>query len=297
MRAKIKVAVVCLVGKILTTQEKLKLAATHTALFGLAGWSLPSIVADRIQHTHGLEMDEDAYRFVRKGIIDGIVSLITPVDTSISSRLSTNDTMFMMMQDVADKNMFEFFFGPSGELAADMFSLIFGTAKHVATGVAGGDFKLLQEDFEKLVRITKTGNTAYNAYKGFRYGEYLTKSGALIDQNVSYSEALAMALGVPVERIENAWKYNTQSKLDRTFLEKDVNSIQKAYNNYAEAIRRRDYEEMESWGKVIGTMYSSLTPQERLYVDSKIRKKGTAITDELMLRALQTGSGFAEGNE
>ena len=283
--------------KVLNTNEKLKLATAHTVLFGLSAWGITGIVADRIQHKYGIEMNEDAYRFVRKGVLDGIVSLITPVDTSISSRLSSSDSMFMLTQDMAEKGMIEFFMGPSGELAVDLISVIVGTAKHTVSGVVDGDWKLLQKDIEKLLRITKSGNTAYNSYKAFKYNEYLTKSGALIDKNVSYSEAWALTLGLPVERIENAWKYNTQSKLDRTFISRDVNAIQSAYNSFAEAIRRGDGEEAESWGRVIGTMYSSLTPLERIEVDKQIRKKGTAITDELYLKALQKGSGFAEEYE
>lgn len=283
--------------KILSTKEKLKLATTHTALFGLSAWGISGIVADRIQHKYGIDMDENTYRFVRKGLIDGIVSLITPVDTSISSRLSSSDSMFMLMQDMSEKNLIEFFMGPSGELAMDMLSVVTGTAKHIGSGVVNGDWKLLQKDIEKLLRITKSGNTAYNSYKAFKYNEYLTKSGALIDKRVSYSEAWALTLGIPVERIENAWKYNTQTKIDKAFLANDVKTIQTAYNSFAEAIRRGDGEEAESWGRVLGTLYSSLTPLERIEVDRQIRKKGTAITDELMLKALQKGSGFAEGNE
>ena len=280
--------------KILTTQEKIKLASTHTALFGLSAWGVPSLVADRIQHNYGTPMNEDVYRFVRKGLIDGIVSLITPVDTSISSRLSSSDSMFMLTQDIAEKNAIEFFMGPSGELAADMLGVIVGTAKHIGSGVVDNDWKLLQTDIEKLLRITKTGNTAYNSYKAFKYNEYLTKTGALIDKKVSYAEAWALTLGVPVERIENAWKYNTQAKIDKKFLANDVKTIQSAYNSYAEAIRRGDGKEAESWGRVLGTLYSSLTPLERIEVDRQIRKKGTAITDELYLKALQKNSGFAE---
>jgi hypothetical protein len=283
--------------KILNTKEKLKLATAHTALFGLSAWGVTGVVADRIQHKYGIDMDEDAYRFVRKGLLDGITSLVTGVDTSISSRLSSSDSIFMMMQDFSEKSVLGFFMGPSGELAQDLFSVAVGTAKHIGSGVVNGDWKLLQKDIEKLLRITKSGNTAYNSYKAFKYNEYLTKSGALIDKRVSYNEAWALTLGIPVERIENAWKYNTQSKLDRTFLANDVKAIQSAYNSFAEAVRRGDGEEAESWGRVMGTMYSSLTPLERIEVDRQIRKKGTAMTDELMLRAMQKGSGFAEGIE
>ena len=283
--------------KILSTKEKLKLAGTHTALFGLSAWGVSGMVADRIQHKYGIDMNEDVYRFVRKGLIDGIVSLITPVDTSISSRLSSSDSMFMLAQDMSDKNVIEFFMGPSGELAMDMLGVVMSTAKHIGGGVVNGDWKLLQTDIEKLLRITKSGNTAYNSYKAFKYNEYLTKTGALIDKKVSYSEAWALTLGVPVERIENAWKYNTQTKIDKAFLSNDVKAIQTAYNSFAEAIRRGDGKEAESWGRVLGTLYSSLTPLERIEVDRQIRKKGTAITDELMLKALQKQSGFAEENK
>ena len=280
---------------VLTKEEKIKLAVSQTALYGMAGWTLPAVVMDRIEHNYGTPVNPDVYRFFRKGIIDGIVSTLTPVETSVSSRLATGDSIFMLTQDMFDKNMFEFFFGPSGELGIDGATTLLKLAKHMATGVVDGDFTLVQKDLEKLIRISSTGNKAFTGYRAFKHNEYLTKNGVLIDKNINYYEAFALMMGIPVERIENAWKYNTQSKIDKAFIRSDVKAMQEAFNMMNKALRDNDMDEYKSWARVAGTYYSSMTPSEQIEVDRQLRKQGTAITDQMYLRALQKDSGFAEG--
>ena len=66
-------------------------------------------------------------------------------------------------------------------------------------------------------------------------------------------------------------------------------------NSYAEAFRRGDFTEAQNYAKIIAMKYSSMSPAEQVRVNRLVfTPKGSPITDDLMLQALRSESGFAE---
>lgn len=282
--------------KLLSNKEKAKLVIGDAVLFGANGFMGFSFAMDRIRHLYGHDIDtpgeEELYKIIQKGLLDGIIRNATGVDTSLGSRLGTGDGMFMLTRDLIDKNALEFFGGPSLELGTDSLGILFNTLKHISTGVPQGNYILLQEDLESIAKLATSSNKAINAYKAFKYQEYYSKSGALIADDLSTGESIALAMGVPTGRMETAWKVMTQTQLDKLLLKSTAKDIERSWNNYAEAMRRDDMESMRKWGHAIALSYGTLNGRQKTVVERMVYKKGSPIVDELFLKALKQNSGL-----
>ena len=288
--------------KVLTDAERYRLAVTHTALFGASAWTAAGFAMDWYRHNYGTDLDPAVYRAMRKGLVDTLITELTGVESSLSSRLSNSDGVFMLMKDSAEMNIFEFLGGPSIELGMQTSNVAWSALKNLAAAAAGAEVKnVLKDDVIRYARLFSSANQAYNAYTAFSLNQIMTRDNALLDKNVNDAEAIFTAFGVPIERIEEAWKYNTFAGYDKFFDQQTAKGIQRAYNSWAEAFDRGDFEEADSYMRVISMRYSTMTPAEKVRVDRLVYKPRGAIVDQIVLRAMQNESGFApnyaEGNE
>lgn len=282
--------------KVLTDAERYRLAVTHTALFGASAWAVTGFAMDAYRHYFGTEMDPEVYRALRKGLVDTLLTELTGVESSLSSRLSNSDGIFMLMQDAAEKNLIEFLGGPSIEVGWQATTTGFSVLKNLAGAFSGAEVtNPTKDDLLRFARVFSSVNQAYNAYTAFKYGEVLTRDNAFLDRIDDPTESIFVAFGVPIERIEEAWKFNTFKGYDKFFDKQSAKSIQRAMNSFAEAYRRGDFTEAENYAKIIAMKYSSMSVAEQARVNRLVfTPKGTPITDDLMLQALRSESGFAE---
>lgn len=278
---------------VLNAAEKFRLAVVHTALFGASAWTATGFAMDWYKHNYGTELDDQTWRAMRKGAIDTVITELTGVESSLASRLSNSDGMFMLMKDFAEQSIFTAVWGPSGQVGVELTTTALGTLNDLAKAVVGKtDFKPVKEDLIQFARLFSTGNQAYNAYTAFRFNEVMTRNNALLDSNVSEAEAIFGLFGVPIERHEDAWKFTTFSKFDKVFDKMSAASIQKAFNTYATAFREGDYDQAKAIAKAIALKYSSMSPLERQRVDRLVYQSGTPIIDSLVLQALRYDSGL-----
>jgi len=282
--------------KVLTDAERYRLAVTHTALFGASACGAVGFAMDAYRHYMGTEMDPDVYRALRKGLVDTLLTELTGVESSLSSRLSNSDGIFMLMQDAAEKNLIEFLGGPSIEVGWQATTTGFSVLKNLAGAFSGAEVNNpTKDDILRFARIFSSANQAYNAYTAFKYGEVLTRDNAFLDRIDDPTESIFVAFGVPVERIEEAWKFNTFKGYDKFFDKQSAKSIQRALNSFDEAFRRGDFTEAQNYAKIIAMKYSSMSPAEQVRVSRLVfTPKGSPITDDLMAQALRFGSGFGE---
>ena len=281
--------------KVLTNAERTRLAIVHTAMFGASAWGAVGTAMDIYRHYYGQELDPKLYRLIRKGFIDTLLTELTGTETSLSTRLSNSDGIFMIMQDVAEKNVIEFMGGVSLEVGWQGGKTAFSAVKTLVASFSGAEVKEpFKDDLIDFARVFSTGNMAYNAYTAFKYGEVTTRDNAYLDKIDNNTEAIFTALGVPLEAQEDAWKFNTFKGYDKEFDKLSAKGITTATNLWAEAFRRGDYEEAKKYARIIAMKYSSMTPIERQRVDKLVfTPKGFPITDELMVQALKAESGFS----
>jgi hypothetical protein len=281
--------------KVLTNAERTRLAIVHTAMFGASAWGAVGTAMDIYRHYYGQELDPKLYRLIRKGFIDTLLTELTGTETSLSTRLSNSDGIFMIMQDVAEKNVIEFMGGVSLEVGWQGGKTAFSAVKTLVASFSGAEVKEpFKDDLIDFARVFSTGNMAYNAYTAFKYGEVTTRDNAFLDKIDNNTEVIFTALGVPLEAQEDAWKFNTFKGYDKEFDKLSAKGITTATNLWAEAFRRGDYEEAKKYARIIAMKYSSMTPIERQRVDKLVfTPKGFPITDELMVQALKAESGFS----
>jgi hypothetical protein len=264
-------------------------------MFGASSWAVTGTAMDIYRHYYGQELDPQLYRLLRKGVIDTLLTELTGTETSLSTRLSNSDGIFMLMQDMAEKNIIEFMGGVSLEVGWQATKTGIGAVKTLVASFSGAEVtKPFKDDLINFARVFSTGNMAYNAYTAFKYGEVTTRDNAFLDKIDNNTEAIFIALGVPLEAQEEAWKFNTYKGYDKEFDKLSAKGITTATNLWAEAFRRGDYEEAKKYARIIAMKYSSMTPIERQRVNRLVfTPSGFPITDELMVQALKAESGFS----
>jgi hypothetical protein len=272
---------------VLTTPEKLRLAATHTVVFGASGWGVANTAMEYYNYRFGNDLSEENYTLLKRGTMDYLLSEMSGVNTNLSSRLGSGDNIFMMMKDMAENNIFTTLGGPSLEVGGEALGVLLGGAKSMAKGVTTGDFSDLGESLGRFGRTFSTGNQAYNAYMAFKVGQYLTKDNALLDDKLTDMEGIFIALGVPLEAHSAAFSYGNMAKIEKFFLGSTVNKVQKEWNNVNSMLQRGDYDGAQQTIQNISLLYHSLSPHEQLIIDKEVRRSGGTIVDNLSLRIVQ----------
>ena len=274
---------------VLTPVERARLAATHTILFGASGWGVAATAMDWYNYRYGTELDEGAYRAIRKGALDYLLSERSGVDTSLSSRLGSGDNLFQLMRDFSENNTLQMGFGPSGEVGWEAFMAVVNGASAIGKGVTSGDFEDLPSSLLRFGRMFSTGNQAYNAYTAFKVGQYLSKNNALISDDLSDREALFLSLGVPLERVEETFKFGNMQKLEKLFMANTIKQVQKAYNQYNAELNRGDFEAATETARLIALMTHSMTPQEQFILEQEARRGNIhSIEDSTVIRMMET---------
>lgn len=272
---------------VLTAPEKLRLAATHTVVFGASGWGVANTAMEYYNYRYGNDLSEENFTLLKRGALDYLLTEMSGVNTNLSSRLGSGDNIFMMMKDMAENNIFTTLGGPSLEVGGEALGVLLGGAKSMAKGVTTGDFDDLGASLGRFGRTFSTGNQAYNAYMAFKVGQYLTKDNALLDDKLTDMEGIFIALGVPLEAHSAAFSYGNMAKLEKVFLGSTVSKVQKEWNNVNSMLQRGDYGGAQQTIQDISLLYHSLSPHEQLIIDTEVRRSGGTIVDNLSLRIVQ----------
>lgn len=277
--------------KILTNAEKTRLAAMHTVMYGAAGWTGFNFAADRIEHTFGIPIDENSYNLIRRGILDTTLSASTGVETDVGARLGAGEGMFTLLVDMADKNVFDFFLGPSGELGQSSLGAIINLAKNISSGniTSAGDDALL------FLREIKTVNTAYNLYFGLKYNEARSRANNSYLYDVTDQEAYLRALGIPLEKEQDMFRAVQQTKIDKYFVQSTAKSAQKFQNNFDAAVRAKDWDEARRQGQFLSDLLNTLDPIERSQVQKLIFDSGESMMDNLIRQGIKNETYLLEG--
>ena len=271
--------------KVLSSKEKFRLGGVHLALYGAAAIPALGALVDRINWTTGLGIDEEFADMVRHGWIDGMLEYITGVETEVGRRLAWGEGFYQLVQDFTANGAGETFLGPLGGFSGGILE---STAK-LAWDIKVGGYDFLAEDSIDVLRSIKSINLAYNAYMAIRYGQYRTKGGTTIDTTISPMESAAIALGVPIEKINEAWRTIDMRKKDKERLQSSGRMISGLFNDLSEEYRTGswDSDRAVKLRKAISMAYSLHTPFELSEMNKFIDKKGISLNESLMVDVLR----------
>lgn len=271
--------------RVLTNAERTRLAATHFAMFGAMATTPTAFLVEYLNaNTNvGGETNEHVVRMWQRGLLDTILSYFSGSDTAASSRFSSSGGMYNIMRQLAEDNVATLAIGPSGQFVGRVMETGIGTFMSGLRAVATGDTEYLEDDIINLVRLTSSGNYTYNAFMAYRYGEYLSRQGSLVSDDMTQMDAMFLAFGVPLEEIDAIYSYMAQRRIQTTVLKSHARNINNLYQRAAEAVRRDDWEAYSSYMRQIGLGLNSLTPWERDYVESRLQMDSQSFTDSFIV--------------
>jgi len=209
--------------KVLTTRQKIKFGLTQLAFFGVVaipggGWLL-----DKYNREYGTNLTEGGFYSLRHGIIDNAIRYLTGVETEIGTRLAWGEGLFNTMADFQDKTWLEVISGPAGSLAVDVWGVTGDFIKNINSG---GISAIGQDELFDVFRLLKSGNMVYNGWLAFQYEMYRSKSGDMIADDITTGEGIALALGVPLNKVNEYWR-ETQARRNEI---EDFKSVAKEIN-------------------------------------------------------------------
>ena len=271
--------------KVLSTKEKTRLGGVHMALYGAAAIPALGYMVDRINWTTGLGMDEELADMIRNGWIDGMLEYFTGVETEVGRRLAWGEGFYQLIQDFTTNGAGETFLGPLGGVTGGILS---STAK-LAWDIKVGGYDFLAEDSIDVLRSIKSVNLGYNAYMAVRYGQYRTKGGTTIDTTITPMESAAIALGVPIEKVNEAWRTIDMKKRDKTYQQSVGMKISGLFADLGEEYRigSWDSDRANNIRKAISMSYSLHTPLEVSEIDRYVDKKGISLNESLIVDILR----------
>ena len=271
--------------RVLSNAERTRLAAVHFAMFGAMATTPTAFLVEYLNaNTNvGSEANENVVRLWQRGLLDTILSYFSGSDTAASSRFSSSGTMYDIMRQLAEENVATIAVGPSGQFVSQALDTGIGAFMNGLRAVATGDTELLEDDIIDIVRLTSSGNYTYNAFVAYRYGEYLSRRGSLVSDDMTQMDAMFLAFGIPLDEIDNMYSYMAQRRIQTTILGSHADNINNLYQRASEAARRDDWEAYSSYMRQISLGLNSLTPWERDYVESRVYFDSQAFTDSFLV--------------
>lgn len=210
--------------KVLTTKQKLKFGLTQVAFFGVVAIPGGGYLLDKYNREYGTEFTESDFYTLRHGLIDNAIRYLTGVETEIGTRLAWGEGLFQTIGDLQDKTILETASGPIGDTAVDVMDVVNRFVFNLQTG---GISAIGTDEIVDVFRLLKSGNMAYNAWMAFKYETYRTRTGGVMDDQVSTGEAIALALGVPLNKVNEYWR-ETEARQNDV---EDYKSVAKKINS------------------------------------------------------------------
>jgi hypothetical protein len=229
---------------VLTASEKAKFMSAQLLLWGGAFVPAGNHLLDRYFFNDS-EGDSVGRNLIQNGAIDAMMELLTGVETEVGRRLAWGEGIWKLGEDFATNSVFEIAAGPSfsvGEKTITSFA-------RMLKNIAKGNSNMALSEGVAMLRTIKSVNMAYNTYMAYRFSEYWTRSGLLVASDVTSREAIFIALGVPLEKINQPWRdadiksetsdyYREQGKLATSYINQLNDELEKFGNtSKAEELR------------------------------------------------------------
>lgn len=238
-----------------TRTERARLLGFTAALYGApagaglaAGGYLP--MGDLLRETAyelGWDGESDMGRFLNVGFLGILADARTGDRTTFSQRYGPNgNSLFWdMLADGGITNAF----GPSGKAISTAFkdmSPVIGDMIDIfnpySESPGGG---VIASDAVRAARTISSINNVYGGYAAWNLGQLWSKSGELLDDDISSKEALNILFGmVPQSVLDGYTKGNITRKETeaRNAIKKEA---QRSFNRYVVELQQKNYEQAE----------------------------------------------------
>jgi hypothetical protein len=271
---------------VLTKTEKLKLATTHLAMYGLSAVPFGGRVIERLDKDYGIPIDDETYNIVRRGFLDYALSNLMGADTALSQRLGFGDGFADFMFDLVSLSGLEIFGGPSGTFGSDVFKDII----RFLGAVKSGKFELAQADLHTLLQNIKTYDLGTKVYLAIETGKLYSKNSTNAIADIDIYETVAVAFGIPLAKVSDMYAAQRLSFEDSKEVKKVTKLIQQRMLDANVAYQNGDYDRYKALNTEGLTLLHSLPFEVQGKVFRDIRPELMTNLDQTIWQSVRVGN-------
>ncbi len=278
--------------KVLDNGTKLKLISYQAAFYGAS--SLPFIgkYMDDYEYKYGEPMNPEVWRYLREGMFDAIMSEVTGVETEFGRRVAWGEGIFSRIQNTMDGNVLAALAGPTGTFSGTLTDAITKLVMDIKLG--GGT--LLAQDTLDVARSIKSVNMLYNAIVAWKHEEYRLRNGVTLRDDMNSKEAFALAMGIPLEKVNQYWRDIKNMRSDTDYYRDRANTVSRLWTEHLREIKANgDSERARKIQAAIAEVYRIESPYGRMQIDRFTDKNALTENEELYLQLMKTDA--ARGKE
>ena len=270
---------------VLSLKQKAKLFTFQLGLYGASALPFAGYYLDWYNRKYGTELSESDFYQLRHGLVDNFIRYTTGVESELGRRLAWGEGLFNTIQDLQSNSPLQIALGPSYSLGKTVLE---STSKMLWNmKVAGTD--LLAEDTLDVFRSIKSVNLGYNAYMAMRYELYRTRRGDVVSDDINSAEAVALALGVPLGKINEVWRDIELTKSDKKHHMDIAKRVTGIWQDLYDERRRNGFgtDRERKLMSALETIYAIYTPLEIREFERYVDKSPMTMNEELTIEILK----------
>ena len=214
--------------RVLSTKQKARLFTFQLGMYGAAAIPAGGFALDWYNRNHGVELSESDFYQIRYGLIDNLIRIATGVETELGRRLAWGEGLFDTLSNLQDQSMLATAMGPLGTFGTSVLD----STKKMLFNIKVGGTSMIAEDALDVFRSIKSVNMAHNAWTAFRWGIIRSRKGDLLADDLPTGEAVAIALGVPLNKINELWREAEFAKKDVAWYRSKARQINSLYQDW-----------------------------------------------------------------
>lgn len=272
---------------VLDTKKKAKLFTFQLGMYGAAAIPGGGYLLDKYNREYGVELNESDFYQLRYGLIDNLIRYATGVETELGRRLAWGEGLFDVLSNLQEKSALETAAGPAYTLGSTVLDrvnqMIFNIRMgQTSLGALGGDVL-------DVFRSIKSVNMAHNAFDAFRYEAINARSGDQLAKNLPTGEAVAIALGVPLHKVNELWREAAFAKQDQEWYRSMAKRVSSLYREWYDE-RERNGAGTDREAEIIAGIeffnkyYQEYMPEINRYIDKDFTTMLEEQTVEILKR-------------
>ena len=255
---------------VLDGKKKLKLFTFQLGMYGAAAIPGGGYLLDKYNREYGVELNEADFYQLRHGLIDNLIRYATGVETELGRRLAWGEGLFDTLGNLQEKSLPATLLGPVGTLG----TTVLDSVSKLVFNLRVGGTSMIAEDALDVFRSIKSVNMAANAWTAFRWDIIRSRKGDLLAKDLPTGEAIAIALGVPLHKVNELWREAEFAKKDTDWYRSKAKMISQLYQDWhfereTNGIGTKKERELISAIETANMMYQEYLPEINRYVDKK----------------------------
>ena len=239
-------------------------------MYGSAAIPGGGYLLDKYNREYGVELNEADFYQLRHGLIDNLIRYATGVETELGRRLAWGEGLFDTLGNLQEKSLPATLLGPVGTLG----TTVLDSVNKLVFNLRVGGTSMIAEDALDVFRSIKSVNMAANAWTAFRWDIIRSRKGDLLAKDLPTGEAIAIALGVPLHKVNELWREAEFAKKDTDWYRSKAKMISQLYQDWhfereTNGPGTKKERELISAIETANMMYQEYLPEINRYVDKK----------------------------